>query len=88
MLSTEHSGANIHIENQATPTMDTVVMSNDMTAILPDGSTMGSSHISTLQLTGLSNQARQFHIVPKMKTAPLISLGVLCDDGCTTTLDK
>ena len=23
-----------------------------------------------------------------MKTAPLILLGVLCDDGCTTTLDK
>ena len=23
-----------------------------------------------------------------MKIAPLISLGVLCDDGCTITLDK
>ena len=59
-----------------------------MTAILPDGSTMESSHIATLQLPGLRNQARQIHIFPKMKTAPLISLGVLCGDGCTITLDK
>ena len=28
------------------------------------------------------------HILPKFQTAPLISLGVLCDDGCTITLYK
>ena len=49
---------------------------------------MESTHIATLQLPGLSNLARQIHIFPKMQTAPLISLGVLCDYGCTITLDK
>ena len=49
---------------------------------------MESSHIATLHLPGLSKQARQTHIIPKMKTAPLISLGVLCDYGCTITLDS
>ena len=59
-----------------------------MTARLPDGSTMESSHIATLQLPFLIKQARQIHISPKMNTAPLISLGVLYDYGCTITLDK
>ena len=49
---------------------------------------MESTHISTLQLPGLSKQSSQIHIYPKMKTPPLISLGVLYDYGCTTTLDK
>ena len=48
-----------------------------MTARLPYGSTMDSSHIATLQLSDLGKHARWIHIVPKMKTAPLISLGVL-----------
>ena len=58
-----------------------------MKARLPDGSTMESTHIPTIQIPGISNQARHIHILPKIQTAPLISLGVLCD-GCTITLDK
>ena len=49
---------------------------------------MEPSRIATLQLPGLRKQARQIHIFPKMKTDPLISLGVLCDDGKNITLDK
>ena len=47
---------------------------------------MESSHIATLQLPGLSKKARHIHIFPKTRTAQLISLGVLCDDGFTITL--
>ena len=50
MLSMADSGANIHLEKQDTTTMDPVIMSNEMTEILLDGSTMKSSHIATLQL--------------------------------------
>ena len=49
---------------------------------------MESSHIATLQLPGLIKQARQIHIIPKIKTAQLISLGVLCDDLCNIILDN
>ena len=38
--------------------------------------------------TGLINQVSQIQINPKMTTAPLISVEVLCDYGCTITLDK
>ena len=59
-----------------------------MKARLTDVSTMELTHIATLQLPGLSRLARQIHIFPKMQTSPLILLGVLCDYGCTITLDK
>ena len=88
MLAIADSGANIHVARQSTPTILPVVTDNKTKARLPDGRAMESTHIATLQLPGLSKLARQIHIFPKMQTAPLISLGVLCDDGCTITLDK
>ena len=51
------TGANIHLAKQATPTMSPVMMENDMKARLPDGSTMESTHISTLQIPVLIKQA-------------------------------
>ena len=55
---------------------------------IPDGGKMESLQIATLQISGISKEAREIHIFPKMKTDPFILLGVLCDDGCTITLDK
>ena len=63
-------------------------MDNEMKARLSDGSTTESTHIATLELPGLSKLAIKIHILPKMQTATLISLGVLCDYGCTIKLDK
>ena len=88
MLAITYSGANIHVAKQATPTMAPVIMLNDITSRLLNGSTMDSSQIAILQLTGISKQDSHIHIFSKMNTAPLISLGVLCDYGCTITLDK
>ena len=88
MLAIADSGANIQIARQATPTMSPVIMKNEVKARLPHGITMESTHISTLQLPGLNKQARQTHIFPKIQTAALISLVVLCDYGCTITIDK
>ena len=87
-LEISDSGANIHLSKQSTTTTTHVIISNEMTVRLQDVITMDSSHIETLQLPGLSNQARQINIFPKMKTSPVISLGVLCDDGFTITLYK
>ena len=49
---------------------------------------MESTDIATLQLPSLRKQALQIHILPKTQTDPLISLGVICDNGCTITLYK
>ena len=88
MLVITDSGANIHLARQSNPTIDPVIMENEMKSILSHGSTIDSTNIATLQLTSLSKQARQIHILPKTQTAPLISLVVICDYGCTITLDK
>ena len=88
MLAITDSGANIHLAKQATPTMPPAIMENYMKARLPDGSNMEATHVATLQLPGISKQSWQIHISSKIQTAPLISLGVLCDYGCTITLDK
>ena len=88
MLAIVHSGANIHPEKNTTTKMAPVIMSAEMIARLRDGSTMESSQISALHITGLRKQSRQIHIDIKINISPLISLGVLCDYGCTITLDK
>ena len=88
MLEIVESGASIHLSRQSTPTMAPVMIDNDIKSRLPDESTMESTHIATLQLQDLLKQERHIHILPKIQTAPLISFGILCDDGCTITLDK
>ena len=68
--------------------MAPVIIANDVIARLIYESAMDSSHITTLQILGISKQANKIHIFPKIKTSLLISLGLLCGDGCTITLDK
>ena len=87
-LAITESGPNIHISKKVTTKTTPVIMSNNITERIPYGSTMELSHIAKINIPDLSKQARQIHIPPKMKTAPIISLGVLCDYGCTITLDK
>ena len=71
-LAISDSGANIHISKQDTPKMAPVIISKDIKSRLPYLITMELSHISTLQLPGLSKQARKIYIFPKTVTAPLI----------------
>ena len=68
--------------------MALVIIANDKTARIPHRSTMESPHTATHKLPGLRKQYRKNKIYQKMKASSLISLGVLCDDRCTTTLDK
>ena len=82
------SGANTYLTKQATKTMSPGIISNDMIERLLYGIIMESLYIAVLQIPGISKQAKHIHIFPRMKTAPKISLGVLCDDGCTITLEK
>ena len=54
MLAIEDSFANIHISKQSTKTISPVIILNYVKARLPDGSTMESSQIATIQLPVLS----------------------------------
>ena len=87
-LAISDSGENIHIANKATPKIYPVIMSKKITEMLPDGSKMEFSYVATIQLSGLTRKYRQIHISPKIRTAPLVSLGVLYNDGWTNTLGQ
>ena len=52
-----------------------------------DSITMNFSHIATLQIPVLNKQDRHIHISQEIRTAALISFGILCDYGCTIKLD-
>jgi hypothetical protein len=52
---------------------------------IPNGTTIQSSHTCNLLLTDLPNQARQAHILPGLVHNSLISVGQLCDNGCSVT---
>ena len=66
MVAIANSGANIHLARKNVPTMSSVIMDNEMKTRLPDGITMESTNVATLQLLGLSRLARQIHIFPKI----------------------
>ena len=49
---------------------------------------MTSTHEGHLDIPGLPPAATLSHIVPEMTTHNLMSVGQLCDAGCTATMDK
>jgi hypothetical protein len=53
--------------------------------VLPDGRTITSSHITELNIPSLPPAARTAHIFPGLSNGSLISIGQLCDHGCTAT---
>jgi hypothetical protein len=55
---------------------------------VPNGTTIQSSHTCSLLLTELPPQARQAHILPGLLHNSLISVGQLCDNGCSVTFTQ
>jgi hypothetical protein len=55
---------------------------------MPNGTTIQSSHTCNLLLTDLPPQSRQAHILPGLVHNSLISVGKLCDNGCSVTFTQ
>ena len=66
-LAIVDSGTNIRLSKQDTKTMAPVIILSYMVARLTNGSTMESLHMVTIQLPCISKQARQTHILSKIK---------------------
>ena len=56
--------------------------------LLPDKSSITSSHMGFLPNTGLTTKGSAVKILPELRSASLISVGKLCDDGCTVHFDE
>lgn len=55
---------------------------------LPNGSTIASTHTGTLQLPNVPTAACQADILPSLRSGSLVSIGKLCDHGCTAVFSK
>ena len=55
---------------------------------LPNNETISSTKSGLLPFAKLGPNARQVHIYDNLHSASLISVGRLCDDGCTVTFEK
>jgi hypothetical protein len=52
---------------------------------LPNGNTITSTHTAKLNMPALSHTARQAHILPGLAQHSLLSVGQMCDSGCSVT---
>ena len=58
------------------------------TIILPNNKRVMINEVGTLNTTAnLSSTAKQASVVPDLKSASLLSVGNLCDDGCKVNFD-
>jgi hypothetical protein len=53
---------------------------------LPNGDTIASTHTAMLNMPSLSHAARQAHILPGLAQHSLLSVGQMCDSGCSVTI--
>jgi hypothetical protein len=52
---------------------------------LPNGDTIASTHTATLNMPSLPHATRQAHILPGLDQHSLLSVGQMCDSGCSVT---
>jgi hypothetical protein len=52
---------------------------------LPNGDTINSTHTETLNMPSLPHASRQAHILPGLAQNSLLSVGKICDSGCSVT---
>ena len=80
------SGCTGHYIHVHTPHTDRQPANPSITVLLPNGSSIQSSHTATLSLhPNLPPSARLAHIFPTLTSGSLLSIGLLCDHGCVAT---
>ena len=78
------SGCTSHFISPNAPVTDKRIANPSIPISLPNGSVINSSHTATLQLhPALPVEANTAHIIPAFSNNSLISIGQLCDNGCT-----
>jgi hypothetical protein len=82
------SGCTSNFLSAAAPYSDKQAAHVPLNVNMPNGTTIQSSHTCNLLLTDLPPQARQAHILPCLVHNSLISVGQLCDNGCSVTFTQ
>ena len=77
------TGCSAHYIQVTGPVTDIQPACNPISVVLPDGTTMISTHTASLPIPSLPYAARSCHLFPSLATGSLLSIGQLCDHGCT-----
>ena len=81
------TGSTATFASPTTPVLNKRITDNPITVRNPNGALMYSTHKAELNFPQLPKIARHVHILPELKSDPLISIGQLCDAGCTISFD-
>ena len=68
--------------------MNKQVATNPITVITANNNAMKSTHTAELDLPTLPKAARTGHIIPDLGNMTLVTIGQMCDAGCTVQFDK
>ena len=82
------SGATGHFLTTDAPALDITPTMTPITARLPNGDRVQSTHTCTLDLPSLPVNARAAHIIPVLASHSLISAVTLCNAGCNVNFTK
>jgi hypothetical protein len=77
------TGATVNYIMIDTPCIDVRPTQNPLQVFLADASHITSTHEAELDLPMLPRLARQAHLLPALQPKALLSIGQLCDHGCT-----
>jgi hypothetical protein len=69
------------------PTINKQITNNPIAIYNPNGTVMYSTHTAELDIPALPLAARMVHIIPDLQPHSLLSMGQLCDAGCTVHFD-
>ena len=67
------------------PLSDIRPVSNGINVLLPNHDRIQATHKANLDLPHLPSAARDVHLFPSLASGSLMSIGQLCDSGCTAT---
>jgi hypothetical protein len=82
------TGCTTHLCTPDTPLINKHITTEPITITIPDGNTMTSTHEGHLDIPALPPAATLTHVVPELSTHSLISIGQLCDAGCTAIVNR
>ena len=82
------TGCTAHFVSPSTPVWHAKPADPPVHVRNPNGSVMTSTHQAELAIPGLPPQARTAHVLPDLKSGPLLSIGQLCDAGCDVRFDR
>ena len=85
IADTGSTGNFLHIDS---PSVNKIPTPKGISVRMPNETHITSTHTCELPLINLPREARQAHLFPELSSGSLLSIGQLCDNGCTATFDK